>query len=256
MSLIFHKAVATPANISNKSPQQFIATAEANWTLGKTELDTHSSAIQDAFSTLFGQGLLSCPSVSYSDASLAVTLGSFKALIGSEVAHAGGTFTALANQASPANCYLTQDGTLVNVVPTTKSYAIIATYTSNGTGVLTFTLTNKILIPALVTVTDTIEGIVVPASPGYYDGYWDHSATYQLTIPGFVTMTVDPVSDFYVELLYNGLLHSDSNTLTDPPHNQTEGGIWYRVSRRQDYYYAGNPDCDITLSRSGLIIAT
>jgi hypothetical protein len=255
MSLVFHKAVATPANISNKSPDQFIDTSTANWTLGKTELQAKSDALEDGVSSLFREGLLTCPSVSYSGASLAVTLGSFKALIGSEVAHAGGTFTAIANQASPANCYLTQDGTLVNVVPTTKSYAIIATYTSNGSGVLTFTLTNKILIPALVTVTDTIEGIVVPDSPGYYDGYWDHSATYQLTIPGFVTMTVDPVSDFYVELLYNGLVHSDSNTLNDPPHNQTEGGIWYRVSRKQGYYYAGNSTVDLTLSRSGIIIA-
>jgi len=258
ISLTYHIQVATPASIANKTPAAFTETANANWTLGKTELQGFTDALQDALSSLFGEGLLTCPSVSYSEASLAVTLGTFKALVGKEVVYAGGPFTALANQTG-AYCYLTQDGLFANTEPSTNAYAVIAEYDSDADGVTSFTLVNKILIPQLTTVTETFEDVLVPEDPGYYDGYWNHSegeAGVTFVVPGFVKLEVDPASDFYIELLYNGLVDSSSDTPNSPPHNMTEAGIHFRVTRIEGYYYVGNPTCTVVLSRSGLAVAS
>ena len=251
MSISYHTAVLSPQTISNQNPADTKTTLNNNYTLGKTELQGKSDGHDDAFSTLFGQGLLTEPTVSYSGASLAITFGTFKVLIGTEIVYAGGVFTALANQ-SGASVFFCQDGTWATSTPGSKSYAVVGAYSSNGTGVTAFSLSSGLLIPILASVTDTVENIVVSEVAGYVDYYVDHSAIKKFCIPGFITMNVVPVSDFYVELLYNGLVHTDSDTLNDPAHNMTEGGFWVRITRKSGYYYSGNPDCSLTYTRTGL----
>lgn len=255
MSLTVHTTVLTPQTVSNQNPKDAKQTLNDNFTLSKTELQAKADGHDDAFSTLFGEGLLTEPTVSYSAASLAITFGAFKVLIGTEVSYAGGNFTALANQTG-ASVYFCADGTWATAVPTGKSYAIVGSYTSTGTGVTAFSFTNAVVIPKLVSVSDTIEDIVVPEVAGFVTGYVDHSSVQVFAIPGFITLNVDPVSDFYVELLYNGLVHTDSDTLTDPPQNMTEGGFHYRITRRGGAYYATNPSCILTYTRTGLARCT
>jgi len=257
MSLTVHSTVLSPTTISKQNPAAAKTTLNNNFTLSKTQLQAKADGHDDAFSTLFGEGLLTEPTVSYSAASLAITFGAFKALIGTEVAYAGGTFTALANKSALSGVvYFCADGTWDTAVPTTKSYAIVGSYTSNGSGVTAFSFTNAVVIPKLVTVSDTIEDIVVPEVAGLVDYFVDHSSVQVFAIPGFITLNVTPVSDFYVELLYNGLVHSDSDTLNDPPHNMTEGGFWVRLQRRQGYYYAGNATADLSYTRTGIARCT
>ena len=241
----------TPQTISNSNPTDTKSALNSNFTLGKTQLQSKSDGHDDALSTLLGEGLLTEPSVAYNAASLAIVFGTFKCLIGTEIVYAGGTFTALVNQTG-ASVYFQQDGTWSTVIPTTQAYAIIGTYSSNGTGVTAFTLAKGVLITTLATVSDTIADILVPEVAGYATGYVDHSAVKVFCIPGFITMTVDPVSDFYVELLYNGLVHTDSDTLTSPPQNMTEGGFHYKITRRAGAYYATNSTCSLTYSRTGM----
>lgn len=254
MSLTYHTSVLSPQSVAGKSAAVAIQTLDANFLLAKTETQKVSDATTDTVSTLHGEGLLTVPTVAVSASSLAVTIGTFKALIGTEVVYAGGQFTALASQ-SAGVCYFCADGTFSTTLPTTKSYAIIGNYVSTGSGITSFTVANKLLIPKLVTVTGTVANIVVPEVAGYAEGYVDHSATAVFAIDGLLTLNVTPTTDFYVEELYGGsMLASTSDTLTAPPHQRTEGGFWYKITRRETYLYSGNPTVSLTYKRTGLCL--
>lgn len=255
MSLTYHTAILAPQTLSNDSPVNFVTKANGNWTLGKTELQGAIDAVQDALSTLFGEGLLSLPTVSYSGSSLSVTIGTCKVLIGEEIVYAGGAFVALANQTG-ASCYFCQDGTFANTVPTTKSYAVIGTYNSNGTGVTSFTLSGGCVLPKLVTVTGTVT-VNVPDDVDYATGYVDHSASTVFAIDGKLKLTVSDTDAFTIEELYpGGMIDHDSNFANNPPHQRTDGGFWYKVTRKADYYYSTDPNVTITYTRTGLVTAT
>lgn len=255
MSLSYHNSVLSPQTISGESPVSFVTKANANWQLSKTELQSVSDAIQDAISSLFGQGLLTIPSVTISGSALAVTIGDFKALIGTEVVWEEGIFNALANQTGGV-CYFCQDGTFASTLPTTKSYAIVGTYNSNSTGVTSFTVSGHLLIPQLVTVTGTIADVYVPDDVDYAEGYLDHSSSALFAVDGCLKLEVSDNDAFTIEELYpGGMIDEDSHFATIPPQQRTNGGFWYKVSRKEAYPYASDPTVDITYTRTGLRVA-
>lgn len=254
MSLTYHTSVLSPQSVAGKSAAVAIQTLDANFLLAKTETQKVSDATTDTVSTLHGEGLLTVPTIAISGSSLAVTIGTFKALIGTEITYAGGQFTALASQ-SAGVCYFCADGTFSTTLPTTKSYAIIGNYVSTGSGVTSFTVANKLLIPKLVTVTGTVANIVVPDGSAA-TGYIDHSATAVFEVDGKLTLNVDTPANFYVAELYGGsMIGRTSDTLNDPPHQRTDGGFWYSITRKDGYTYAADTACTLTYSRTGFSIA-
>lgn len=255
MSLSYHNSVLSPQTISGDSPVSFVTKANANWQLAKTELQSVSDAIQDAISSLFGQGLLTIPSVTISGSALAVTIGDFKALIGTEVVWEEGTFNALANQTGGV-CYFCQDGTFASTLPTTKSYAIVGTYNSNSTGVTSFTVSGHLLMPQLVTVTGTVADIYVPDDVDYATGYLSHADTVLFAVDGCLKLELSDADAFTVEELYpGGMVDKDSDFADDPPRQRTNGGFWYKISRESLYSYAGSETVTLTYTRTGLRLA-
>jgi len=255
MSLTYHFEIAEPSTLVQDSATTLRTKLNANSSLWNTELQSTEDAFEDTFSTLFGEGLTSTPTVTTSTSSLSVTVAQFYCLIGREINYSGGVFTALANQ-TDASIYFCQDSTWSNTLPTTKSYLVFGTYTSTGVGVTSFTLSDGILIPKIVaSVTDTVSDIVVPEAAGYADYFVDHESLGSFEINGFLTLNITPTTDFYVELLYAGCVHDTSDTQYSPPRNITKTGFHIRITRKSGYYYATNPTCDFTYTRTGLAIA-
>lgn len=258
MSLTYHNAVLAPQTVGSgvpDSPATFSAKANANWTLGKTELQAASDALQDALSSLFGQGLLTVPTVTVSASSLTVTISDFKALIGAEVVWSEDTVNLLASQ-SGASLYFCQDGTFSTTLPTTKSYCVIGTYTTTGTGVTTFTVAGHLLLPTLVTVTGTVAAINVPDDVDYVEGYVDHSSTTLFAVDGCLKLNVDDTDAFTVEELYpGGMVDLNSDFLHIPPRQRTNGGFHYKISRQSAYSYSAEPVVTLTYTRTGLALA-
>ena len=254
MSLDYHVAVDQPAAFTSDTAAAAKTKLNDNFTLVTADIQGVSDAVDDAVATLFGSGWTVAPTVSYSGASLGITFGTGKALIGHEIAYAGGVATVLASQTG-ASLYFCQDGTWATTLPTTKAYMVAGTYTSDGSGVTAWTISAGILLPTLTTVTDAVV-INIPASPGYVTQYIDHSALGTFSIPGFTKLLISPTTDFTVALAYSGMVVSTSNTATDPPPNETEEGFWVTITRKSGYYYAGQPDATLTYTRTGIGIAT
>ena len=256
MSLTFHFDIADPATLAQDSATVLRTKLNSNSSLWNTELQSTEDAFEDTFSTLFGQGLTSTPTVTTSTSSLSVTVAQFYALIGREINYAGGTFTALASQTA-ATIYFCQDSTWSTTLPTTKSYMIFGTYTSSLTGVTAFTLAAGVLMPQLSTLTGTFTDINVPDTAGFADYQIDHSATGTIVVPGFITLTVSPSTDFTAEQIYTS--ESEADTARTALHtvkmdilpNTTTS--WVRISRKSGYYYSDNPNCDLTYSRTGMV---
>lgn len=253
--IIGHLDVLAPQTLSGDSGETARTKLNSNASLAESEAQKIEERVEHSLSSLFGEGLLTVPTIAYTGSSLAVTIGAFTYLCGVYLSYAGGQATLLASQTG-ATLYLNNDLTFSTTLPTVKSYVVFGTYTTSGSGVTSFALNNKLLLPKLVTITGTVSGIVVPESPGYADGYLDHSSTSVVGIDGNLTLTVTPDSDFYVEELYSTpVVTTDSDTLNSPPHNRTEKGFHYRITRRSGYYYAGNNSASLTYTRTFLAIA-
>lgn len=251
MSLDYHIDVLAPATLENGDSTVYRTKFNDNFTRAEEETQKVEDRVEDTFSTLVGEGLTSTPTTSYSGTSLGVTIGAFTSLIGVEVVYAGGIATCLASQ-TDASLYFCQDGTWSTTLPTTKSYFIFATYTTDATGITTFTLSNVKKLLSYQSITDTISGIVVPESPGYVDYYVDHSSIVSFLVDGFITLTVDS-DDFYVELLYDTKITYASDTPNTPPHAITEQGFYVRITRQAGYYYADDNSCELTYIRTGMV---
>ena len=255
MPLITNIAVLSPQALSNDSAASTQTKLNANATLAKTESDKIEGRLENSLSYLCGEGFLTLPVVTSSSGSLQITFTACKVLIGCYLALPAGAATLLASQTSGV-LYLNNDLTFSTTIPTTKSYMIFGSYVTTGSGVTTFTLSSKLLIPKLVTVTDTVADINIPESPGYTDVYVDHSDEAVFEVDGKLKLTVTPATDFYVQELYTGgMVDETSGYEHTPPHQRTDGGFSFRCTRRAGYYYADQNDCTVTYSRSGLAIA-
>ena len=257
MSLTYHFDIATPSTLVNQSANVLTTKLNDNSSLWNTELQSTEDAFENSLSTLFGEGLTSTPTVTTSTSSLSVTVASFYCLIGREILYAGGTFTALANQ-TDATIYFCQDSTWSTTLPTTKSYMIFGTYTSTAAGVTSFTLADGILMPQLSTFTGTFTDINVPDAAGFADYQIDNSALGTIVVPGFITATVSPSTDFTVEQIYTS--ESEADTARTALHTVKMDILpdtttsWVRISRKSGYYYSDNPNCDLTYSRTGMVL--
>lgn len=257
MALIGHLDVLAPQTISNNDPETTKSKLNTNFTLGESESQKIEERLEHSQSSLFGEGLLTVPTVTTSASSLQITFGAFTSLLGVYISYAGGTATVLASQTN-ASLYFCQDQTFATTLPATKTYFIIGTYTSDTDGVTSFTLTNKLLIPKLVTVTGTVSGVYVPDDDDTSAAqYVDHSATAIFAIDGKLKLTVSDNDKFTVSEVYpGGMLDKDSDFEHIPLHQRTDGGFWFQVVRKAAYAYAGSETCDVTYSRTGLILAT
>ena len=254
MAIIGHIDVLTPQSVAGKAPAEAQQTIDNNDLLAESEGQNIEERVEHSFSSLFSEGLLTVPSVTISGSSLQITFGAFNALLGVYIAYAGGTATVLANQTSQP-LYFPQNQTFTTTLPTTKTYFIIGTYTSNGSGVTSFTLTNKLLIPTLYTLTGSV-ALNIPDDVDYTQGYLDHSATVLFAIDGKLKLTVSDSDVFTVEELYPGaMIDQDSSFAHDPLHQRTDGGFWYKISRSGSYTYAAYPNCTLTYTRTGLRLA-
>ena len=252
MSIDYHKDIAAPYTfVGGESENTVITKTNDNFTLGETEAQAIEDRFEDTFSTIVGEGLTSTPTLTYSALSLSVTTGIFTSIIGYEVSYAGGNFTCLANQ-TDASIYFCQDGTWSTTLPTTKSYFIFATYTTNGVGVTSITLSDTIAIPQYISISDTITSISVPESPGYVDYFVDHTTLATFKIHGFIKPLSDS-DDYYISLPYDGLISDGSDTQNTPPHAITETGFYVRITRKTGYYYADDPACTLTYTRTGMV---
>lgn len=258
MSLIYHFQIASPATLTADSPEVTKTKVNDNHSLWNTELTTVSNGLEDSFSTLFGEGLTSTPTVTTSTSSLSVTVGTFKSLIGREISYAGGNFTALASQAS-GSVYFCQDSSWSLTLPTTKSYFKFADYVSTLTGVTSLTVSNGILVPKILgSISDTIEDINIPETAAYADYEIDHSALGTIAIPGFITLTTSPSADFSAYLIHTSESEADTAIAaghTFPIDLAPDGTtFWVRILRNSGYYYADNPACNLTYVRTGLAL--
>ena len=255
MPLITNIAVLSPQALSNDSAASTQTKLNANATLAKTESDKIEGRLENSLSYLCGEGFLTLPVVTSSSGSLQITFTACKVLIGCYLALPAGAATLLASQTSGV-LYLNNDLTFSTTIPTTKSYMIFGSYVTTGSGVTTFTLSSKLLIPKLVTVTDTVENVNVPESPGYVELTIDHSDEAVFEIDGKLKLNVTPLTDFYIEELYTGgLIDEDSDYPNSPPHQRSDGSFSVKVTRRAGYYYADQNDCSISYVRSGMAIA-
>lgn len=256
MALIGHVDVLSPQSLAADAPTTAQTKLNSNFTLGEAESQKIENRVENSFSCLFGEGLLTVPTATYSAASLQVTIGAFPALLGVYIAYPGGQTTLLASQ-TDATLYFCQDGTFATSIPTTKTYFAIATYSSDGSGITAFTLTGHLVMPKLVTVTGTVAGIYVPDDVDYTEGYVDHSASGIVAVDGCLKLTVSPSTDFYVEELYpGGVLDEDSGYLTSPPHQRTNKGFWYKLYRKAGYSYSSYPACTLTYTRTFLALTS
>ena len=255
MPIVNHIDVLTGQTLSNDSAATTQSKINANTALAESEGQKTQDRLENTASYLCGEGFLTLPVVTSSSGSLQITFTACKVLIGCYLALPQGAATLLANQAA-GTVWLQNDLTFSNTLPTTKSYMVFGTYVSNGSGVTSFTLSSKLLIPKLVTVTDTVADINIPESPGYTDVYVDHSDEAVFEVDGKLKLTVTPATDFYVQELYTGAMVDETSAYEHtPPHQRTDGGFSFRCTRRAGYYYADQNDCTVTYSRSGLAIA-
>ena len=255
MPIVNHIDVLTGQTLSNDSAATTQSKINANTALAESEGQKTQDRLENTASYLCGEGFLTLPVVTSSGSSLQITFTACKVLIGCYLALPSGAATLLASQASGV-LYLNNDLTFSTTLPTTKSYMIFGTYVTDGSGVTTFTLSSKLLIPKLVTVTDTITGIVVPDDTDVATGYVDHSADAVFAVDGLLTLNVDPNSDFTVEELYAGsMIDVASDFAHTPLHQRTNEGFHYKISRKAGAYYAEHATADLTYSRTGFILA-
>lgn len=255
MPIVNHIDVLTGQTLSNDSAATTQSKINANTALAESEGQKIQDRLENAASYLCGEGFLTLPTVTSSSGSLQITFTACKVLIGCYLALPAGSATLLASQTG-ASLFLNNDLTFSTTTPTTKSYMIFGTYTTTGSGVTTFTLSSKLLIPKLVTVTDTVENVNVPESPGYVELTIDHSDEAVFEIDGKLKLNVTPLTDFYIEELYTGgMVDEDSDYPNSPPHQRSDGSFTVKVTRRAGYYYADQNDCSISYVRSGIAIA-
>jgi hypothetical protein len=250
MSLITHFTIQSPATLSNDDPDTTQTKINDNHSLWQSEMTDVEERLEDTVDTLFGAGLTSTPSTTYSDDSLSVTVGAFTCLIGAYISYAGGAFTALANQTN-ATMYFCQDSTWSSTLPTTKSYLSFCTYSSDADGVTELTLSDIIVIPQYVSISDS-DTVTVPESAGYYDYQIDHSALASFITNGFIKLEVDS-DDYYAAILYSEPYADGSDTEHTAIHGITETTFWVRVTRKSGYYYSDDSDCVLTYTRTGLV---
>ena len=257
MALISYFTIASPATLDKDGKTVLRTKLNDNSSLWQSEMTAVEKRLELTADTLFGAGLTSTPTVTTSTSSLSVTVAAFTCQIGAYILYAGGTFTALANQ-TDATIYFCQDSTFSTTLPTTKSYMIFGTYTSTGVGVTSFTLATVIVIPQYTTLSGTFTDINVPDVAGYADYQIDHSTLGTIIVPGFITLTVSPSTDFTVGQIYTSEVQADAaraashTVLMNLLPNTTTS--WVRISRRSGYYYSDNPNCDLTYSRTGLVL--
>ncbi len=256
MALIDHVTILSAQTWSNDAPSVAASKYNSAQALWESEMQNVEDRQEHSNDELFGEGFLTTPAITSSGSSLQITVGAFTCLNGAYVSYGGGTATLLASQTG-ASLYFQNDGTFSTTLPTTKTYFVFGTYTTTGSGVTTFTLSSKLLIPKLVTITGTVANIYVPDDVDYATGYVDHSATTLFAVDGSLKLTVSDTDAFTVEELYpGGMIDKDSNFLHNPPHQRTNGGFHYKLTRGAAYPYAADPTVTLTYTRTGMCIAT
>jgi hypothetical protein len=255
MTLITHKTVDAPATFASDSPAVSKSKLNSNFNVCENNEQDIEDRTEDSLEALFSSGTVSGMTAPVPSNSLGLVVADGAALIGVLITHTQDTVSCLAS-ANPGYIYYCQDGTWVTnntgVAPTTKSNYLFATYTSDGSKLLTVTRQNVLVLTYLQEIGDTINSIVV--TDAYADYFVDHSALGSFSMTGFLTLNVDNTDAFYVTHINPGGLTMDSDTEnTGAPDEDTPSGFWVRLTRKAGYYYAGNPTVSLTYTRRGFM---
>jgi len=249
MALTYHKTVDSPYSFSEDSASTTKSKLNNNNTIFENNDQGIEDRLEDTLDDLFGSGIINGMEASL-PGGLAINVSSGAALIGVRVAWAGGNVSVQASQ-SPGYIYFAQDGTWSTSPPSDKSYITYASYTSNATDVTSVTRVAKILVPQIVTYSDTISDIVILGDSTDYK--IDHSAQGELEIIGTLKLNVTPSNIFYVEHLYPGGITDDSDFETSgQPYEDTKTVFYVRITRRSGYSYADYPTVTLDWERTGL----
>lgn len=250
MTIKAHTQVLNPYTFVRDSATTVRDKLNENFSLLKGEIQGSKDKIEDAISSLSGNGFLEEPEISYSGASLQINFSEFRCLFGKEIAYVGGNATVLPSQTGGV-LYFLGDLTWDTEEPEDEDFFIAAIYDSDSDGVTDVSLTPVTRLfgtNGIVEIEDTVE-VVVDAEVGEVDEYIDHSTDYSFVIPGFIGV-YSADADFTVEVMSYPNVLADSDYPDSPPKGNTESGFWVHV----EYNGAtptGNVPVNITYKRSG-----
>jgi len=252
--LDYHKDIDAAADFDLDNEESTQTKMNANFDLMETNDQGVEDRLEDTFYDLMSSGIIADMEASVPGSGLSLTVPAGQALIGYAIDYAGASVACLAN-AGPGYIYFCQDSTwhvdLDATPPDDKSYFLYATYTSDGSDILTLTINARVLRPILTTLTDTVEDISVSGDDATY--FVDHSALGTFVIPGKLKLNIHDNTYWYVEHLYKGFLDDASDSENaGAPEEDTPTGFWIRVTRRSGYYYADHPIVDLTWERQGI----
>jgi len=252
MPLDYHISLDARSTFTTQGPQATKSKLNENFDICEANEQNIEDAFEDSFHDLCGDGVISGMVPSYTTG-LQLSVSSGYALIGRIIPWNGGTVAVLAN-ADPGYIFYAQDGTfhvdLDNTPPSDKSSFLYATYTSDGSDILSVTRQNRLVLPKLKSISDTIENILVTDSSADY--HVDHSALGSILIQGYLDLQLSNPEAFFIEQLYPQTVSDDSDTENSPPHATTPTGFWIRITRKAGYSYSDAPTVDLTYTRYGL----
>jgi hypothetical protein len=165
MALTYHFIVDPPYDFTTDSKETARTKLNANSNIFEYNEQQIENRLEDTLDDLFDAFVISGMVGSINAGTLTFAITSGVALIGTRVVCASGNVTVAASQ-STQPIYFCQDGTWTVVTPTTKSYLIWGTYSSDGSEITvltktvgTLSLTYSVSITGDLTVTgNTILG--------------------------------------------------------------------------------------------------